>query len=186
MKSTIAILSLLAVGSHAFAPSLPRVHPRTACNLVMTEAEITAILDQAHECAEGECAVDDVEDLIAELRTQQKVLSERLDTIMNAVAHLQTANESSDRKTGELLWEFLLRAPFARFWIGTERSKTFFADLLEKNVYPADDVRALIKDVMRVFSTEKGQYANAFSGDIGSGAQTAYDVLPPKPWKAAP
>ena len=148
MKSSIAILSLLAVGSHAFAPSFPRVQPRTACNLVMTEAEVTAILDQAHDCAEGECAVDDVEDLIAELQTQQKVLSERLDTIMNAVAHLQTANESSDRQT--------------------------------------DDVRALIKDVMRVFSTEKGQYANAFSGDIGSGAKTAYDVLPPKPWKASP
>lgn len=149
MKSSIAILSLLAVGSHAFAPSLPRVQqPRTALNLIMTESEITAILDQAHECAEGECAVDDVEDLISELKTQQKVLSERLDTIMNAVAVLQAANDSSDRKT--------------------------------------DDVRALIKDVMRVFSTEKGQYANAFSGDIGAGAKTAYDVLPPKPWKAAP
>ena len=67
----------------------------------MTESEITAILDQAHECAEGECAVDDVEDLISELKTQQKVLSERLDTIMNAVAVLQAANDSSDRKTGE-------------------------------------------------------------------------------------
>jgi len=151
MKSTIAILSLLAVGSHAFAPSLPRVQPRTACNLVMTEAEITAILDQAHDCAEGECAVDDVEDLIAELRTQQKVLSERLDTIMNAVAHLQAANESSDRKTGE----FGNPAACAFSCFGSEQnSQTVFSRIFWKKCLPADDVRALIKDVMRVFSTE--------------------------------
>ena len=83
----------------------------------MTESEITAILDQAHECAEGECAVDDVEDLISELRTQQKVLSERLDTIMNAVAVLQAANDSSDRKTGEFFSSSGPAAARSRPWL---------------------------------------------------------------------
>ena len=78
--------------------------PKTACNLIMSESEITAILDQAHECAEGECAVDDVGDLIVELKSQQKVLSDRLDAIMNAVAHLQAANDAPERKTGEFSW----------------------------------------------------------------------------------
>ena len=81
----------------------------------MTEDEITAILDKANGCVESECAVNDVEDLITELKDQQKVLSTRLETIMNVVAHLQHANEQEKRKT--------------------------------------DDVRAIVKDMLRVFTT---------------------------------
>ena len=82
----------------------------------MSEEEITAILDKAHGCVESECAVADVNDLIAELKDQQKVLTQRLETIMNVVAHLQHANESEARKT--------------------------------------DDVRAIVKDMLRVFTTQ--------------------------------
>ena len=81
----------------------------------MTEDEITAVLDKAHGCVEGECAVNDVDDLIGELKDQQKVLNERLETIMNVVSHLQHANGSDARKT--------------------------------------DDVRAIVKDMLRVFTT---------------------------------
>ena len=81
----------------------------------MTEDEITAVLDKAHGCVEGECAVNDVDDLIGELKDQQKVLNERLETIMNVVSHLQHANVSDARKT--------------------------------------DDVRAIVKDMLRVFTT---------------------------------
>jgi len=88
----------------------------TARNLIMTEDEITAVLDKANFCVESECAVDDVEDLINELKDQQKVLSTRLETIMNVVAHLQHANEQDARKT--------------------------------------DDVRAIVKDMLRVFTTQ--------------------------------
>lgn len=82
----------------------------------MTEEEITAILDKAHGCVENECAVSDVDDLIAELKDQQKVLNQRLETIMNVVAHLQHANAQEARKT--------------------------------------DDVRAIVKDMLRVFTTQ--------------------------------
>eukprot|EP00578_Thalassiosira_sp_NH16_P006996 CAMPEP_0181120048 /NCGR_PEP_ID=MMETSP1071-20121207/23934_1 /TAXON_ID=35127 /ORGANISM="Thalassiosira sp., Strain NH16" /LENGTH=115 /DNA_ID=CAMNT_0023204649 /DNA_START=181 /DNA_END=528 /DNA_ORIENTATION=+ len=111
----------------------------------MTEDEITVILDKAHGCVESECAVNDVDDLIAELKDQQKVLNSRLETIMNVVAHLQQANTQEGRKT--------------------------------------DDVRAIVKDMLRVFTTQDGKFAMGFSGDIGDGPTTAYDALPPKPWK---
>jgi hypothetical protein len=114
----------------------------------MTEEEISAVLDKAHACVESECAVDDVNTLISELRDQQKVLSTRLDHIMNVVAHLQHANEQKDRKK--------------------------------------EDVRTIVKDMLRVFSSDAGKYAISFSGDIGDGPTTAYDALPPKPWKGAP
>ena len=68
----------------------------------MTEEEITTILDKAHGCVESECAVDDVDDLIAELKDQQKVLNERLETIMNVVSHLQHANAQEERNTNNV------------------------------------------------------------------------------------
>jgi len=146
----LAFLSLLAVGSSAFMTpaTMCPVRTQTARNLIMTEDEITGILDKAHGCVESECAVADVDDLIMELKDQQKVLNERLETIMNVVAHLQAANVEESRKT--------------------------------------DDVRAIVKDMLRVFTTQDGKFAMGFTGDIGDGPTTAYDALPPKPWKAAP
>lgn len=149
MMLRLASLALLAVGSNAFmtCPALPaRTQSQTARNLIMTENEITAILDKAHGCVDSECAVNDVDDLIAELKGQQSVLNDRLGNIMNVVAHLQQANAQETRKT--------------------------------------DDVRAIVKDMLRVFTTSDGKFAMGFSGEVGDGATTAYDALPPKPWKA--
>lgn len=114
----------------------------------MSEEEISAVLDKAHACVESECAVDDVDILIAELKDQQKVLNTRLEHIMNVVAHLQHANEQKDRKK--------------------------------------EDIRTIVKDMLRVFTSANGKYAIGFTGDIGEGATTAYDALPPKPWKGSP
>jgi hypothetical protein len=156
----LALLSLLLVGSHAFqtSPALPAVAAArmnratttaTSLNLIMTEAEISAILSKANGCVESECAVSDVDDLISELKDQQRVLSARLESIMNAVAHLQAANAAGEKRK-------------------------------------ADDVRSIVKDMLRVFTTVDGKFAMGFSGDIGDGPSTAYDALPPKPWKASP
>lgn len=83
----------------------------------MTESEIQTILMKANTCVESECAISDVDDLISELKDQQRVLNARLETIMNVVAHLQSANSASgdNRKT--------------------------------------DDVRNIVKDMLRVFTT---------------------------------
>ena len=97
-------------------------------NLIMTEEEITAVLDKAHACVESECSVDDIDSLIAELKDQQKVLSERLEHIMNVVAHLQKVNAQKERK--------------------------------------ADDVRAIVKDMLRVFTTQVCWWILSFFNNV--------------------
>merc|ERR1711865_1087245 len=53
----------------------------------------------------------------------------------------------------------------------------------EKEERRTDEVRAFVKDMLRVFSTDKPLiFPTGFSGDVGKGAQTAYDALPPKKW----
>jgi hypothetical protein len=113
----------------------------------MSEAETDSILQSASECADGECSVDDVTELVSELKEQKKILEARLDQIMNMVADLQHVNEKESRKT--------------------------------------DEVRALVKDMLRVFNTDKPRFSpTGFSGDVGKGSSTAYDSLAPKKWKS--
>ena len=51
---------------------------------------------------------------------------------------------------------------------------------------PRDEVRAFVQDLLRVFNHEDPKvFPTGFSGDIGDGPTTAYDALPPKPWKAS-
>merc|ERR1712124_243415 len=46
-----------------------------------------------------------------------------------------------------------------------------------------DEVRAFVKDMLRVFNTDKPLvFPTGCGGDVGKGAQTAYDALPPKKW----
>lgn len=116
----------------------------TPRSLLLSESETEAILQSASDCAEGECSLDDVSELLFELKDQQVVLEQRLQKVMNTIAHLQHLNEKEDRQT--------------------------------------DEVRSFVRDMLRVFAHEKPKFTpSGFSGDIGSG--TAYDMLPPKPWK---
>jgi len=84
--------------------------------------------------------------LISELKDQEKEMTERLDSIMNMIGHLQHINEKEERKT--------------------------------------DEVKSFVRDVLRVFEHGGKHYPISFTGDIGKGSTTAYDALPPKPWKA--
>jgi hypothetical protein len=119
----------------------------TARHVILTDEETEKILSTASDCAQGECSIDDVAELIYELKQQQKEMSARLEMIMNMIAHLQHINAKEERKT--------------------------------------DEVRAFVKDVLRVFAHEAPKYApTGYSGDIGDGPSTAYDVLPPKKWSA--
>jgi hypothetical protein len=106
------------------------------------------MIEKAHNCAEGECSVDDVGTLIAELKEQQREMAVRLEEIMNMVAHLQNLNAAESRKS--------------------------------------DEVRAYVRDLLRVFDSKSGGFSTGFSGIVGDGSKTAYDVLPPKPWKPKP
>lgn len=171
------LMALLATNANAFAPSLPRrvsnmewlnlfnsfldesntlfllyaslysqVASTTARHVLLTEEETTAIIEKAHDCAEGECSVDDVSGLITDLKDQQHQMMERMEEMMNMVAHLQKINSHEQRKK--------------------------------------DDVKAYVRDLLRVFDTNSSGHPIGFSGDIGDGPKTAYDVLPPKKWTA--
>eukprot|EP00560_Eucampia_antarctica_P005941 CAMPEP_0197823572 /NCGR_PEP_ID=MMETSP1437-20131217/896_1 /TAXON_ID=49252 ORGANISM="Eucampia antarctica, Strain CCMP1452" /NCGR_SAMPLE_ID=MMETSP1437 /ASSEMBLY_ACC=CAM_ASM_001096 /LENGTH=141 /DNA_ID=CAMNT_0043422803 /DNA_START=216 /DNA_END=641 /DNA_ORIENTATION=+ len=139
------------MSTNAFSPpvAIPRNVQKstTARNILLTNEETDAILTSAHDCAEGECSIDDVSELIFELKDQQKEMNSRLEEIMNMVSHLQELNKGEERVT--------------------------------------DDVRAYVKDLLRVFDSNTGGWATGFTGDIGDGPTTAYDALDPKPWKAS-
>eukprot|EP00554_Chaetoceros_debilis_P010821 CAMPEP_0194108032 /NCGR_PEP_ID=MMETSP0150-20130528/7805_1 /TAXON_ID=122233 /ORGANISM="Chaetoceros debilis, Strain MM31A-1" /LENGTH=152 /DNA_ID=CAMNT_0038796623 /DNA_START=34 /DNA_END=492 /DNA_ORIENTATION=- len=102
--TTFAILAL-AASANAFAPaSFPArtAVSSTAQKVLLSEEDTAAILGKAHDCAEGECSVDDVSGLIAELKEQQHDMSARLEEMMNMVAHLQKINVDETRKKDEV------------------------------------------------------------------------------------
>ena len=60
------------------------------------------------------------------------------------------------------------------------------AHLQKVNTHGRDrnEVREFVKDLLRVFSHEDTKhYAAGFSGDIGKGPTTAFDVLDPPKYK---
>jgi hypothetical protein len=74
----------------------------TALLVLLSDAETESILQSAHECAEGECSIDDVSDLLLELREQEQILSTRLEAVMNMISDLQHINEKEERQTDEV------------------------------------------------------------------------------------
>jgi predicted nuclease with TOPRIM domain len=62
----------------------------------LSDEETEQILKSAGDCAESECSIDDVSDLIMELKDQQSQMENRLVKIMNMVAHLQHVNEKEE------------------------------------------------------------------------------------------
>jgi polyhydroxyalkanoate synthesis regulator phasin len=117
----------------------------TVRQVLLSEKEAQSLLDSAHDCAEGECSIDDVSQFIHELKGQQVEMNKRLEEIMNLVSNLQKLNEKKARNK--------------------------------------DEIRAYVQDLLRVFNPQTGGWATGFSGDIGDGPKTAYDVLEPKKWK---
>jgi hypothetical protein len=59
-------------------------------------------MQSAADCADGECSVDDVTELVAELEEQKKVLQTRLDKITNIISDLQHVNQKDVRKTDDV------------------------------------------------------------------------------------
>merc|ERR1711957_521927 len=82
-------------------PTLASPRTNTALNL-MSVAEIESIMQEAESCAEGECALDEVEGLITNLLAQQSLLSKRIGEIDGLVKGLESANEMDDRPVDEV------------------------------------------------------------------------------------
>lgn len=111
-------------------------------------------MKQATSCAEGECSLDEVQDLIDVLKVQQKELYSRVENVKSVISSLETMNAKPNRETDEV--RETIRALYRVFQLGDKASG---------NDYP---------------SLSK---ATGWSGDVGKGPQTAYDSLPPKKWK---
>mmetsp|Transcript_26087 Transcript_26087/g.61963 ORF Transcript_26087/g.61963 Transcript_26087/m.61963 type:complete len:135 (+) Transcript_26087:456-860(+) len=122
---------------------------------LLTEQEAEAIMTHAQDCVEGECGLDDVDDLISTLKAQQKELSERVESVREMIQSLEVVNGADDRPVDEI--RETVRAIFRVFQLGDSASGNDFPSLSK---------------------------ATGYSGDVGSGSTTAYDALPPKKWKA--
>lgn len=120
----------------------------------MTDAEVESIVSKAHICAEGECSVEDVDLFLAELKDQQKLLRDRLTEVTNMISELTTANS-----------------------------------LDKSDVREVDELKETVRAIARLFMmgdrASGNDYPNmgppiGYSGDVGKGPSTAYDVLSPK------
>ena len=119
----------------------------------MAQDEVDSLLSKAAGCAEGECSIDEVSELLSILKAQQKELYSRVQRVKDAVDVLEHVNEKDDRKVDEV--RETVRALFRVFQLGAKASG---------NNYPS-------------LSKPTG-----WSGEIGDGPTTAYDALPPKKW----
>jgi len=123
----------------------------------MTHEETEVFMGTATNCVEGECSLDEIEDLVSLLKEQQKEASVRLADIKGMIKTLETVNSTDDRPVDEI--RETVRAIFRVFQLGAKASG---------NDYPA-------------LSKPMG-----WSGEVGKGPTTAYDALPPKPYKKSP
>jgi hypothetical protein len=122
---------------------------------LMSATETETLMKTATDCAEGECSLDEVEDLIDVLKAQQKELSARVQQVKEMISNLEHMNTLDDRKVDEV--RETVRAIFRVFQLGDKSSG---------NNYPS-------------LSKPMG-----WSGEVGDGPKSAYDALPPKKWTA--
>lgn len=82
----------------------------------MSQEETDTILNKASDCAEGECTLDEVDDLIAVLKTQQKELDSRVSQIKGMIDSLEKVNRGDKRQVDEV--RETVRAIFRVFQLG--------------------------------------------------------------------
>jgi hypothetical protein len=121
----------------------------------MSQKETEDIMNKAEDCVAGECSLDQIDDLIAVLKGQQKELYERVKEVQEMVKTLESINSKTEGRSVDEIRE-TVRAIFRVFQMGDKASG---------NDYPS-------------LSKPTG-----WSGEVGSGPTTAYDALPPKPMK---
>ena len=104
MRIFFCIFLILCMTKHQIAKS------NTAQNVLLSQEETDAIISKADACIESECSIDDVSELIKELKEQETILSNRLVDVMNMVAHLQKINtHGRDRDEIKAFVQDLLR-----------------------------------------------------------------------------
>ena len=68
----------------------------------MTDEEIDVIFNAATDCASSECSIDEVDNLISTLKTQEDQLKTRLALISSMVEKLSHAHGKDDRDVDEV------------------------------------------------------------------------------------
>ena len=121
----------------------------------MEPEEVEKLLNQASDCAEGECSLDEVGDLIDILKEQQRELYQRVEKVREMISTLESVNEADERKVDEV--RETVKAIFRVFQMGAKASGNDYPSLTRPS---------------------------GWSGEVGDGPKTAYDALPPKKWKA--
>lgn len=86
----------------------------------MSAEEVKAILAEAESCAQGECALDEVENLITNLQQQQSLLNKRISEIDGLIKDLEHVNGKDNRPTDEV--RETVRAIFRIFALGVSIS----------------------------------------------------------------
>ena len=146
----------------------------TARHILMSDEETQAVMNKAEECIESECSIDETADLLRTLKSTERDLEERLESIMNMIAHLQHINEKEERQTDEVR-EFvkdMLRV------FSTEVS--VFVCCRMRTAKPRRPCRSLER--IASSSQKPNVFPAGFSGDVTKHLD-AYNSLPPKPWK---
>ena len=123
----------------------------------MSQEDTDGIVSKVSSSVDGECSLDEVEDLIELLQSQQKEMYGRVEQIRSMVKSLETVNSQDDREVDQI--RETVRAIYRVFQLGDKASG---------NDYPS-------------LSKPTG-----WSGEVGDGPTTAYDALPPKPYKKSP
>jgi hypothetical protein len=59
----------------------------------MSKDETETVMTTINDCAEGECSLDDVSELISFLKEQRKELSDRLHEVKEEISDLEHVNE---------------------------------------------------------------------------------------------
>mmetsp|Transcript_20405 Transcript_20405/g.38344 ORF Transcript_20405/g.38344 Transcript_20405/m.38344 type:complete len:164 (-) Transcript_20405:166-657(-) len=162
MLRSVAIAALIALSAscaNAFTvghASQPMTSPSSTALFrgLMSPEELDGLMTNGRECEEGECSIDDVDDLIGELLEQQKLLYNRVQELKDMIKGLEALNADDSRNVDEV--KETVRAIVRIFQMGAAASG---------NDYPA-------------LSRPTG-----YSGEVGDGPKTAYDVLSPKPYK---
>ena len=123
MLRVLAIAAAFCVSyTQGFAPTVTTARFQTARNL-MSAAEIKSIMNEAETCAKGECALDEVEDLITSLQAQQSLLSKRIAEMNGLVEELEHVNGRDGRPADEV--RETVRAIFRIFALGVRDSLVF-------------------------------------------------------------
>jgi len=117
---------------------------------LMAAEDIDALVKHATDCAEGECSIDEVDDLVDTLKQQQKELHDQVDKIRVMIKSLEVTNQQGSRDEVKETVRAIMRI-FA------------VSDKASGNDFPYS-----------------GGMATGYSGEVGDGPTTAYDALKPK------